>query len=197
VTELASDSRARILDAALALMSERGVSGTSMRRLASDSGLNVATLYHYFPSKADLLAAVIDERGLFERLRTEGPPPPPEGLDAAGRARWLVRWLWDMASTEEVVWRLLIGESMRGEAQARATSSAILAGLHEAFAGWVADAVPELADRAGLVARSAVALLLALVVEHLAVGPDPDRVRARIDDLVALLDPDRSPALEA
>ena len=52
-------TRARILDAALSLMSEHGVAGTSMRMLAGECGLNVATLYHHFPSKADLLRAVL------------------------------------------------------------------------------------------------------------------------------------------
>ena len=51
----AGEQRGRILDAALALMSESGSAGASMRQLAAACGLNVATLYHYFPSKADLL----------------------------------------------------------------------------------------------------------------------------------------------
>ena len=57
----AAPSRARILDAALALMSEHGVAGTSMRMLAGECGLNVATLYHHFPSKLGLLRAFLDE----------------------------------------------------------------------------------------------------------------------------------------
>ena len=80
----ASPSRGRILDAALDLMSEQGVAGASMRSLAGACELNVATLYHYFPSKADVFRAVIEERGFAERFRTEGPPTLPGG--AAGRA---------------------------------------------------------------------------------------------------------------
>ena len=53
--------RSRILDAALVLVSELGAAGTSMRRLAAACGLNVATIYHYFPSKADLLRALVEE----------------------------------------------------------------------------------------------------------------------------------------
>ena len=62
-----SAARTRILDSALGLMSERGAAGTSMRRLADACGLNVATIYHYFPSKADVLRAVIEERRYGER----------------------------------------------------------------------------------------------------------------------------------
>ncbi len=60
-----SSTRRRILDIALALMSQRGVDGTSMRDLASAAGLNVASLYHYFPSKRELLEAVLVEHGFL------------------------------------------------------------------------------------------------------------------------------------
>ena len=60
------------------LVSERGAAGTSMRRLAAACGLNVATIYHYFPSKADLLRAA--HRGAALRRadghRRSRPSPP-------------------------------------------------------------------------------------------------------------------------
>jgi len=180
------DSRARILDAALALMSERGVDGTSMRRLADQSGLNVATLYHYFPSKADVLRAVIDERGLFDRLQLE-PPLSRAGAPAA-RLQALMAWLWEESTKEEVVWRLLVGESLRGDPTARTTAAALVEGLDGAVAAWVTDRVPELADSAAA-ARSIRVLLFALIVEHLALGPDDHRVATRIADLASLLIP--------
>lgn len=183
---VAPDSRARILDAALALMSERGVSGTSMRKLADGCGLNVATLYHYFPSKADLLRAVIEERGLFERLRTDGPPTP-RGGSPARRLSGLLHWLWAQSVAEEVVWRLLVGESLRGDPTARTTATDLVDGLDAAVAGWVAELVPELAPRAAEAARSIRVLLFALIVEHLALGPDDERTATRIADLVSLL----------
>ena len=180
------DSRARILDAALALMSERGVSGTSMRRLADQSGLNVATLYHYFPSKADVLRSVIEERGLFDRMQE--PPPLRHAGGPAHRLRSLMAWLWEESANEEVVWRLLVGEGLRGDPTARATAATLVAGLDGAVASWVADLVPELPDP-DAAARSVRVLLFALIVEHLALGPDDARVETRIDDLVTLLVP--------
>ena len=36
-----------------------------MRDLASAAGLNVASLYHYFPSKRDLLESVLIEQGFL------------------------------------------------------------------------------------------------------------------------------------
>jgi AcrR family transcriptional regulator len=47
-------TRDRILLTAMSRMSEQGVEGTSMRELATAVEVNVASLYHYFPSKKDL-----------------------------------------------------------------------------------------------------------------------------------------------
>ena len=58
-----------ILDVALDLMSEHGAAATSMRSLATACNVNVAALYHYFPSKADLLRSVIEERRYALRLQ--------------------------------------------------------------------------------------------------------------------------------
>jgi AcrR family transcriptional regulator len=178
-------SRQRILDAALSLMSEHGVAGTSMRQLAGACDLNVATLYHHFPSKSVLLGAVLAERGYLERMRTEAPPPElRRGADPRRRLARLVSWLWAASQDEEAVWRLLIGESLRGDATARAEAMALVDGIDVAVAGWVADLVPEVEDRAEQVARLIRAAIFSLIVEHLALGPDERRAQARVDDLV-------------
>ena len=69
-----STQRQHILSTALSLMSQQGVDGTSMRNLATAAGLNVASLYHYFPSKRDLLVAVLEERGFVDDLAAASPP---------------------------------------------------------------------------------------------------------------------------
>lgn len=186
------DSRQRILDAALTLMSEHGVAGTSMRMLAGAADLNVATLYHHFPSKADLLHAVLAERGYLERLRTESPPASVAEATTgpAARLEQLVAWLWWASLQEEVVWRLLVGESLRGDPAARAEAMALVDGVDAAAAVWVAETVPELADRAAQVGSLVRAMLFSLIVEHLALGPDDARATARIRDLVEVVLPD-------
>jgi AcrR family transcriptional regulator len=183
----ASMSRGRILDAALALMSEHGVAGTSMRMLANECGLNVATLYHHFPSKASLLQAVLADRAYLHRLAEEAPPPEIArgGASPAKRLERLVRWLWWAIQQEELVWRLLLGESMRGEPTARRAATGLLHALDETLAGWLRELVPELGDRARAVAGQVRAVLLSLMVEHLALGPDEARDRARVRDLVS------------
>ena len=185
------DSRGRILDAALALMSEHGVAGTSMRMLAGECGLNVATLYHHFPSKASLLRAVLEERGYLDRIAEDRPPSSITrgDPDPAKRLERLMRWLWWAVQEEEVVWRLLIGEGMRGDPTAREAARELVAALDEAMVGWLEEIVPELGERTATVTGLLRMLLLSLVVEHLAFGPDEERDRGRIRDLIAVAAP--------
>lgn len=169
------DGRSRIVATALELMGRHGVAGTSMRQLASACGVNVATLYHYFPSKSDLVRALLAERRYSDRIATEAPVIDP-AAPPADRLHGLVRYLWDEAMGEESVWRVLIGESIRGDEDVRAAIGDLLAELDAALLAWVAAAVPELADPAAA-ARLVQQLLFAQVVVELAVGgADPDSV---------------------
>ncbi|MDX3108666.1 TetR/AcrR family transcriptional regulator [Nonomuraea angiospora] len=54
--------RQQILQAARELFSVRGYRGASMRDVASQVGLTLAGVLHYFPTKEDLLAEVLQHR---------------------------------------------------------------------------------------------------------------------------------------
>jgi AcrR family transcriptional regulator len=71
-------TRGRILRAALALYSEYGFYGTSVRQIAAQVGINPATLYAHYPSKEQVLAELVllGHSELHARLR--------EALSAAG-----------------------------------------------------------------------------------------------------------------
>jgi AcrR family transcriptional regulator len=168
----APGARARIVDAALTLMSERGAAGTSMRRLADACGLNVATIYHYFPSKADLLRAVIEERRYGERLATDDPPIDAE-LPPGDRLAALLEWIWHQTEAEHTVLRLILGEGVRGDGTARRSARELITALDAGLTAWLAAGFPELADRClepATAARLVRRQLLALVAEQLAVG---------------------------
>jgi AcrR family transcriptional regulator len=188
----AADPRTRILDAALALMSEQGSAGASMRQLAAACGLNVATIYHYFPSKADLLRSVMEERRYDERLGTE---PPAIDASAPPRERLvgLLEWLWANALGEEAVWRLLVGEALRGEAAATQSAGELVEVLAATLEVWLRDGFPELGDdheRLSGIARVVRGQVFALVVEHLALGGvTPAAARARAEELAAIVFP--------
>ncbi|HEX5946151.1 MAG TPA: helix-turn-helix domain-containing protein [Acidimicrobiales bacterium] len=180
--------RSRILAAALTLVSELGAAGTSMRRLASACGLNVATIYHYFPSKADLVRALVEEQRYGERMAADDPPLAAER--PAGE-RFAAFFLWVVAETleEETVLRLLVGEGMHGDAVAREAARDLLAALDVTLAAWLASGFPELAPSTSPVvaARLVRRTLLAVVTEHLATGHD-DRAAAA-EDLATTLFP--------
>lgn len=184
-----ADPRTRILDAALSLMSEQGSAAASMRQLAAACGLNVATIYHYFPSKADLLRSVMEERRYGERLSLDAPPLRPE-VPARERLTALLEWLWANALEEEDVWRLLVGESLRGEEAAATSASELVDVLAQALEVWLADGFPELTDEVPVVARVIRGQVFALVVEHLALGAvTPTVARARAAELAGLIFP--------
>lgn len=179
-------ARERILEAALELMSRTGVAGTSMRQLAARCGLNVATIYHHFPSKADLVRSVLEERRYGERLVTDAPPIDA-GAPAARRLATLLDWLWAEALTEEAVWGLLVGEALRAEPVAVDTARSLVAALDAAFEQWFAAGFPELVTTPDVAARVLRSHLLALVVEHLSIGLEAGAPHQRAEDLAALL----------
>jgi AcrR family transcriptional regulator len=170
------NQRERILDAALALMAEHGSAGTSMRMLARACDLNVAAIYHYFPSKDALLAAVIDERRYEARL-AEIPDLSPD-LPAAERLAQIYRTVWAGALAEEPVWRLLLGEGIRGEEAALPVGRSLLEVFGPGLAGWIAATVPEVIDP-GAVAEVVIGQLFAGFVRHIF---EPDRPLAELED---------------
>jgi AcrR family transcriptional regulator len=139
--------RSRILAAALDLIATHGVDGMTMRQLGAACGLNIATLYHYFGSKSDLLGAVIDDRNYDEFLRGDPLPvdtslPPRERL-----AQFLEVFLTGILG-EQPVWRMLIGEGLRGADVALAAARRLAEELESAVDRWLGELFPELpADR--------------------------------------------------
>ena len=188
MTSVGRSTRERILDTAFALSTAENSSGISMRQLADACGLNVATIYHHFPSKADLLRAVLEERGYPRRLGEDGPPPEvAAAATPADAVRRLLTWLWEGTLAEEASWRLLIGEGLRGEPAAasrrRSSSPCSSPRSRDGCAQWRRPSTTGRPALAGLM-RS---VLLSLALEHLALGPDDARAAARIDELVGAL----------
>jgi AcrR family transcriptional regulator len=170
-THSSPDQRARILDSALALMSEHGSADTSMRRLATACGLNVATLYHYFPSKTELVRAVIEERGYFDLLVGEDAVEFDLSLAVEDRLAGFLSFLSAAALAEEAPARLLLGESLRRETTAVGTVTELLAAIDEAIARWLAAGFADLPGSAEQHARTVRQLLVARLVEVLASRP--------------------------
>ncbi len=54
------DPRADIIAAAARLFRARGIAGASVREIAAEAGLRKASLYYYFPSKEEIVYAMIE-----------------------------------------------------------------------------------------------------------------------------------------
>ena len=73
------DTEARIYATALSLFARFGYAAVSMRQIAAEVGVNQAALYHYTPTKQDLLAGVLTRHmhGLIEAWQAEEKPEDP------------------------------------------------------------------------------------------------------------------------
>ena len=98
-----ADTRARIVDAAMAIYLERGLAGSSNLAIARAADVAPATVRNHFPEPADLSQAV------FEALLVELRIPTPaifDGLDsAADRVERLARELAAFYVRSEPWWR--------------------------------------------------------------------------------------------
>ncbi|MHB8895641.1 MAG: TetR/AcrR family transcriptional regulator [Candidatus Geothermincolia bacterium] len=56
----AKDRRSQIIDSAIGLMSDHGVSGATTARIAADVGVSEPTLYRHFKNKQEILLAALD-----------------------------------------------------------------------------------------------------------------------------------------
>jgi AcrR family transcriptional regulator len=88
----AADRRRSLLRAALDLFSEQGYAGTTTRSIAARVGVTEGLLFKHFPTKRDLLVAVVAEFGPARFF----PPPAPELPELPVRdalARMIVQYL--------------------------------------------------------------------------------------------------------
>jgi TetR/AcrR family transcriptional regulator, cholesterol catabolism regulator len=81
------DRKARILDAALALLSRQGISGVSMRAVAREAGVALGLVHYYFEDKTSLVRATLHRIEELDLALVEADPAvsPDERLLAALR----------------------------------------------------------------------------------------------------------------
>jgi AcrR family transcriptional regulator len=106
-----ADRPQELLDAALELFVEKGFAATKAEEVAVRAGVSKGTLYLYYPSKEDLLKAVISQR-LSERIASAAS----EAQQFQGSAAELLRrqltvwWLGVLDSPLSGVFKLVITE---------------------------------------------------------------------------------------
>ena len=86
--------REEVLETALTLVSEHGVAGASLRKLAAELGISQPSLYHYFPSKDALVSAVVEYCADKMLAAALDLPPPQRREDLPRFAMRAVVDLW-------------------------------------------------------------------------------------------------------
>ncbi len=105
----AEATKARILAAAISLIAERGIDGTTVRDIARQANVSLATVLHYFESKDGLHAAVVaamDTELTFLRdalIQSFSP-----GLDPHQILDALVGRAWEFACAHQVAHRIIL-----------------------------------------------------------------------------------------
>jgi AcrR family transcriptional regulator len=158
-----SAARTRVLDAALTLFAEHGVSGTSLQMIADAVGITKAAVYHQFRTKEQIVLAVT-ERELgrlgpaLEEAEAHGDGPRARDallvhvIDMAVRDRRLVRTLqFDpvvvrlLAEHEpfqrfmDRLYRVLLREGKDGALEGAMLSGAISSGVMHPLVGDIDD----------------------------------------------------------
>src|SRR5258705_5019153 len=91
-------SRDKILDCAEQLFARRGFAGIGLAEVAEQVGLSKSSLFHHFPSKAQLYAAVMAR--ILDRIETELMQSLAVGGSPVSRlGRWLEVALDGLAAT--------------------------------------------------------------------------------------------------
>lgn len=78
-TAIGDDRRQQLIQTAHDLIAEKGFEGLRVREVAARVGLNNATLHYYFPTKEDLVRAVV-EAIVRELDRVPAPGSAPDAL---------------------------------------------------------------------------------------------------------------------
>lgn len=137
----ADATRRRILNTARHLFSTQGASETSMRQIAKGAEVSLATVHHYYGSKAELFQTAVDAMYTeLAHLRDELAPVVAGGGDLAAALRETVRrtyaFVREHRDEVRLLMRTVIGTGLSDPAKRETfllpvleQGSAILAGL--------------------------------------------------------------------
>lgn len=169
----APDKRRLILDAAVRVFAREGYYTSRVGDIAEEAGVAHGLLYHYFPSKAEVLATIFREnwRQLLERFHQVEASPEPTPEQLLGVAKILLRtWRNDpdlvrvmvrevarsphlqgqveeireaFATIQRIVERGQANGELRPELDARLAAWIFYGALEELLTGWVLGELPD------------------------------------------------------
>jgi AcrR family transcriptional regulator len=174
-------------------MATKGVDGTSMRNLASATGLNVASLYHYFPSKRDLLVAVLRDRGFVDDMAAASQTSVSQH-GASSLVDLLEEMLESMLEVEDFI-RLMIGETMRGDDTAYAVGNELFTATQASLEHALAECQPPPCrpGEEAAMARMLRSLVVGMFIEHVSgvlsdTGDSVDQFHKRAEEIAGIIE---------
>jgi hypothetical protein len=102
-------------------------------------------------------------------------PPIDAGLAPQARLAALLRWIWEQMAGQDDMWRLLLGESLRGDAAVMGSAAELSAMFEAALDRWILELFGDRANARPL-ARVLRGLIYGFFIEYLPL-PYEDRMR--------------------
>ncbi|MEU8798820.1 TetR family transcriptional regulator [Spirillospora sp. NPDC048819] len=178
--------RKRIVQAAAALASRGGIEAMQMRTVSERAGVALGTLYRYFPSKMDLVVAVVSEEldlleGSIERRPPRAGDAPQRAVEVLMRA---TRGLMREPELAEALIRSLLLSDVKTDFGDRMTGLLLLAS-----SGPPQDISDD--DPRRLVARALAGIWTMEMIEMLRGNATAEEIQARLEISAArlLIDP--------
>ena len=182
----------QIIAAARVVITRDGVAGTTVRAVALEAAIPLGTLQYVFPTRQQLLSAVIED--LVEEIAGKLQSSVPSDADLEYAIGQGIRTFWN---------DLVVGDAERVQlAQYELTTYALRTAGLEDLARWqyerYIDVVAEWLQRAAAgggegnaidsrrLARLVVAGVDGLILQYV-VNPDPDRGREDIEALITMI----------
>ncbi|MGW0391278.1 TetR/AcrR family transcriptional regulator [Streptomyces sp. NPDC003042] len=178
----AARNRRRILDAATAIVAERGPGALTMNAVAHATGIGVGTVYRRFGDVSQLIYALLDDRELrFQEAFLSGPPPLGPDAPPAERLRAFLHALAD---------RIIEQQNLMLAGEAASPSARYGSGPYTAMHTHVATLVGAIRPRAdaAVLAHLLLAPLTPSLISHLTGdrGVTPERIKESLDELLGV-----------
>lgn len=155
-------TKTRMYEAALALIAEKGFSGTTVDEIVERAGVAKGTVYYHFAGKAELVEALIADRlaPLEERFRAavDAATDPRAALEALVRAE--LEWIRDNRAFS----KMLVTELWREERVWHDTLVALRRTIIEYFERAIRDGIAEGVFRSDIDAPFAASALFGMTV---------------------------------
>jgi AcrR family transcriptional regulator len=183
-----ASTRDRIVETALRLFSERGTASVSVRDLAEAAGVTVPGLYYHFASKAELIQAVYQARGMGRSIDELGPDELPRPGPIEARVAEHARQSFARLVEDEEFLRLMHREAVLGDTDALEVGRVMGERYRARWQNVLADSADVAPDAELAAAADVIATFLwGLFVEYL--NHHDGSVAGRIDDFARMIAP--------